>query len=225
MRSQPKTPSKAGLTLIELTLGVSLMLVVGGTLVLAMESMGSLASSNQRKANLQTMADDALFEIVEDLRRSSEMEFGGLNYPYWFDGGVPNADFAVHAHAPADDQAEAGDDDAGLDREIVFLLPADVDQDGRPDVDGNGDLTWDATEVSYSVRTGPNGVNQLERRTDALNPRVIGTYVERLVIDTSESSGFVIPLESVRVRLFFRQLDKDGTLLRYSNEAVVALKN
>ncbi len=46
-----------------------------------------------------------------------------------------------------------------------------------------------------------------------------------MVIDTSESSGFTIPLESVRIRLFFRRTDTNGSLSRYSNEAVVALRN
>jgi hypothetical protein len=225
MRVLSTNPRKAGLTLVEMTLSVTLMFIVSGTLVLAMESMGSLASTTQIKANLQTMADDALFDIVKDLRQSSTIEIGGATYPYVFDGGVPGIDFIIHAHDPAVESAEPGDSDAGPDREVVLLLPADADGDGRPDVDVNGDLVWDMDEVSYTVRTRADEVNTLERRVNGLNPRVIGRYVERIVVDTAESSSFVIPLGSVRVRLFFRQLNKDGVLLRYTNEAVIAMRN
>jgi len=222
---QIKRSSKAGLTLIEMTLGVTLMVIVSGTLVMVMESLESMTSVNETQANLQTMADDALFDMVADLRRSSNLEFGGVAFPYVFDGGEADAAFADHSHAAAGGEAADGDADAGPDREVVFLLPADVDSDGRPDVDGNGNLEWDMREVSFTVRTGEDGVNRLERRIDGANPITIGRYVERLVVDTSESSGFVIPLDSVRIRLFFRRLDRDGKLLRYSNEAVVALRN
>lgn len=226
MRFHPsRTNRKAGLTLVELSIGVTLMFIMSGVLVLAMQNMGRLAVANESKANLQTMADDALFEIVEDLRVSSEMQMGGSQFPHVFDGGVPDVNFADHAHGLPASLAEAGDPDAGLDREVIFLLPADADGDGRPDVDGNGRLQWAADEISYTVVTGADGINVLQRRVNGADPRIVGRHVERFVVDTAESSGWTIPLKSMRVRLFFRKIDGNGQTLLYQNEAVVAMRN
>lgn len=225
-KNRSRNKRRAGLTVLETSISVTLVLLMSGTLVMAMQNMQGLAVGNNNRSALDMMADEALEEMVEDLRQSGEVMVGGVDYPYVFDGGVAEGvDFANHVHAPAGNDAEAGDADFGPDREIVFVRPADADADQRPDVGVGGALIWDVRQFSYVVVTRADGVNTLERRIDGGQPSVVGRYVERLVVDTAESSGFQIPLGSVRIRIFFRQFDEGGTLMRTTREAVVRLRN
>ena len=209
----------------ELMISMTLLLILSGALVESLSNVRRLSVSSENRATLQTMADAALLEVIQDLRRSGSQELAGKTYPYVFDGGAPTMAFIAHAHDPAGGTAEAGDNDFGIDREVVYLLPADADGDRRPDIDVDGSLMWGADEISFVVVTRADGINYLERRVNAGTPRVVGHHVERMVIDTAESSGFAIPLDSIRVRLFFRRTDTNGHLMRYRNEAVVALRN
>ena len=229
MRVTKNTPSRArraGFTLLETSISVTLVLLMSGALVMAMQNMQGLAVGNNNRSALDMMADEALEEMVEDLRQSGEVTVGGLDYPYVFDGGAADGiDFPNHVHPPAVNAAGAGDNDFGPDREIVFVRPADADGDQRPDIGVGGALIWDVNEFSYVVVTRADGVNTLERRINGAQPRVVGRFVERLVVDTAASSGFQIPLGSVRIRIFFRQFDEGGTLMRTTREAVVRLRN
>lgn len=222
---RPKTSGQAGFSLIEFMIAMSILLVLSGALVETTGSLRNLAVSGGDRANLQSLGDKALLRVVEELRSSGTVISGARTYPYVFDAGAPNAAFLAHTHPPAAGVAVAGDVDFGVDREVVFLLPRDLDDDQRPDIDAAGALIWDVREMSYIVTTRADGVNYLERRTDAADPRAVGKFVERMVIDNAESSGFQIPLNSVRIRLFFRRVDGQGNIIRYSNEAVVALRN
>ena len=49
--------------------------------------------------------------------------------------------------------------------------------------------------------------------------------LERIQFDDTTSSGFVLPVDTVRVRLFFRKVDGDGTLHRYSAEQIIKMRN
>lgn len=222
---QREVSPRNGFSLFEMIISVSLMAMLSGMLIESLANLRSSTIFSENKSSLQVMADKALVEMITELRRSGERSNVGKDYPYVFEGGAPAPAFVLHAHAPAGGTSEAGDNDFGLDNEVVFLMPADANADGRPDIDGNGDLDWSADEISYTVVTRADGINYLERRENALNPTIVGHHVERMVIDTSESSGFEIPLESIRIRLFFRRTDSNGYLVRYSNEAVVALRN
>jgi len=225
-KNNGRNPRRSGFTILETSISVTLVLLMSGTLVMAMQNMQGLAIGNNNRSALDMMADEALEEMVEDLRQSGVVTVGGLDYPYVFDGGAANGtDFPDHVHPPAANAAEAGDNDFGPDREVVFVLPADNDGDQRPDVGVGGALIWDVNEFSYVVVTRNDGVNTLERRINGGQPSVVGRYVERLVVDTATSSGFQIPLGSVRVRIFFRQFDGGGTLMRTTREAVVRLRN
>jgi hypothetical protein len=60
---------------------------------------------------------------------------------------------------------------------------------------------------------------------DVQNPDRIARYVERIVFDTPESSGWQIPLGSVRVQVFLRMRDPAGALYRNSSSVVLSLRN
>lgn len=129
----------------------------------------------------------------------------------------------------------------------------DADHDGWPELDGNGDgsytddvadvdhlwdendntiddqtgLVWAHREVSYVVVVLADGSRVLQRRVDndPASARIVARHVERVQFDTPESSGWAVPLGSVRVRIFFRMTDDDGRLYRSRNEVTVRLRN
>ena len=214
--------ARAGFTIVELAIASAILLVLAGTLVQSARSMRNSASNASVMESLETRGVRALQRISSDLRRSG---FGG-GYPHLFvDSGAAGI-FAAHAHPPAVKVAEDGEYDFGPNREIVFRLPLDADGDGVPDVDGDGALTWDASEFSYVVVTNAEGVNVLERRVDAGNPVVIARHVERIAFDDSATAGAAaVPLNAIRVQIFFRQADEQGRVARYATETVIWLRN
>jgi hypothetical protein len=115
--------------------------------------------------------------------------------------------------------------DFGPNREIVFLQPADADGNAVPDVGADGNLVWSPNEISYVVVTGADGVNYLQRRVNAGQPLRIASHVERVVFDDQITSGFAIPPRSIRVQIFFREPDEEGSLIRYSTQALTRMRN
>ncbi|HET6202491.1 MAG TPA: prepilin-type N-terminal cleavage/methylation domain-containing protein [Planctomycetota bacterium] len=216
---------RGGFSLPEVLVASAILLVVGAAVTAALARARGLAVTGGELAALEEGSARALHRMVGDLRRSGFVGIGGVSYPHLFDDGNALPPFDAHAHPPATKQAVAGDPDFGPNREIVFLLPADDDGDGIPDVDATGHLVWGGDEVSYVVVTGADGVNVLERRTNGTSPLSVARNVERIAFDDPASSGFQVPLGTVRVRLFFRDRDSEGRAYRHAREFLVRLRN
>lgn len=226
---------RAGFSVVELSIGMAVLLVLAVGLSQSMNSLRSSTITGSADSQLQTMGEKAMNSIVTDLKRSGFATPGPAAYPYLFDDGDALAPFALHAHPAATHIALAGDADFGVNREIVFVQPLDADDrdpltvaptpDGIPDVDGNGDLMWNPVEFSYVVVTGADGINVLERRVNAAVPKIIARNVERVAFDNNATSGFQVPMDAIRVRIWFRKRDGEGALHRYFSEAVVKLRN
>jgi prepilin-type N-terminal cleavage/methylation domain-containing protein len=218
------TVSKGGFTLLELVVSFAILALLSVALSGALSGMNGLATGSSAGAQIQDAGERAMRLIRKDLQRSG-FTTTAASYPYLFLDGAANAPFAGHAHAPPTHHAKPGDPDYGPNREIVFLQPQDADQDDVPDIDANGELIWDATEFSYVLITGVDGVNYLQRRIDGVAPRTIASNVERVTFDDNTTSGFAVPLDAVRVRLYFRKRDSRGVLHRHLCEAIVKLRN
>ncbi len=220
----PRT-SRAGMTLLEASVSSALLFLVLGTLAHALTGVRDVTNSEGVKAQLQSSGERALEMIISDLRASGFSTVGGIDYPVLFENGAAPNGLAEHVHSPAPKEARPSDSDFGPNREIVFRLPADADGDGRPDVTVDGQVIWDAREFSYVVINDPDGVNRLERRIDGVAAQRVASWVERIVFDDAASSGFVVPLNSIRVRIDFRRPDDNGLQMRHSVEASVRTRN
>jgi prepilin-type N-terminal cleavage/methylation domain-containing protein len=227
MKTNERSPrtGQRGVTLLEMSVSMSLLVVVLGSLAWAMTGLRGLVSSGKNRAALQTSGQLALVEMIEELRQSGIVELNAVRYPVVFEDGDPGENHPGLEHPVAAENAQAGEPDFGPDRELIFLRPMDADANRRPDLDVDGNLLWSAEEISYVVVTRPDGENYLERRVDGGNPRIVCRFVERLIIDDAETSGFEIPLGCVRIRLFLRKRDGQGTVHRYFTEGIVALRN
>lgn len=237
-----------GFTLLELTISATILFVLAAMMVEAVDQIGALGRSGSTAGRLQMGAADALTRISADLRSSGFVTANGKDYPYLFEDGVADPAFAIHAHAPATENAQAGEPDEGVNREMVCAQPAFVSvaqgDDGAnyppgavpggvsvvkiydvPDIDANGSAIWSVDELSYVLVTGADGVNELQRRVNGASPAVLARGVERILIDTSTTDPVGVPVRAVRVRLWLRLPDSEGTVHRHFAEAVVRLQN
>jgi len=255
--------SRAGVSLIEVVLATSLLALLAKTLVESANSMSLLTSRGSIRALLQVEGQNAVKAVISDLGSSAIRIVNGKSYPYTFDDAEAAFPYAAHTHTLPTMESVIGDADFGTLREIVFVSTADLDNDGRPDMDtdlngvpeldGDGDGTrsenfadlegiwvsadntvdsvsgvvWPHTEWSYVLTTRADGVNCLQRRmnADPSTDETIATHVERIQVDTADTCQWTIPLNSVRLQIFFRRLDERGVLFRYTTQVVVALKN
>jgi type II secretory pathway pseudopilin PulG len=216
--------ARAGFTLIDLLISAAIFSVLLIAFGKSVSGLFREQTSLNTVDRMQDMAARCLDDVFDDLHRSGVAAANGVNYPYLFEDGAAEAPFDDHAHAPADKDAEAGDPDFGPNREIVFCLPADLNGDNVPDVDGSGQLMWDADEHSFVVVT-EGGVNYLQHRVNGGEPRTLASHVERVTFDDHESSGFVVPQDAIRVRIWFRMEDGTGHLHRYAVETTTKLRN
>jgi hypothetical protein len=219
-----KRTARAGFTLVELVISSALTVVLIGALVAAVDALRSLSNAGSTRARMVEEGARALDVVRFDLTRSGFVFANGKTYPHLFTDGAAAGDFADHAHAPTPDAAQPGDPDFGPDREIVYVMPLDADGDGMPDLDADGLPIFDANECSIVVAVRPDGRNVLERRGPG-GRRTLARDVERVIFDDAVSSGFTVPQNAIRVRIFLRTIDENGALQRHVAEATVRLRN
>ncbi|MFT4646890.1 MAG: prepilin-type N-terminal cleavage/methylation domain-containing protein [Planctomycetota bacterium] len=131
----PQTNNRSGFTLLEVVLSAAILGVLARSLVSVSAGMSSLSNAGGSLSLLQEQATKAQEALLGDLRQSGLMMVDGLSYPHVFEGGAPGVGFGQHAYVPGIQQANANEADFGAHRAVIFLEPADMDGDGRPDMD------------------------------------------------------------------------------------------
>lgn len=221
---------RAGFTLLELMIGSTILLLLAGSVWETLHSMKSITIVGTVETHLQKQSEKAMTSIFGDLQTSGRVEDAGTVFPYSFTEGEPD-DYhdpdQWHGHEPATKTGDPElDADALPDQELIFLLPADDNADGIPDVDPiEGELLWDDDTVSYSVRTLADGSNVLMRKAGAEAPSVVARDVERCDFEVFGDTGAGLLIDQVRVSLFFRKTDEDGRVYRQRMTAVVRMRN
>lgn len=219
----------AGATLIEVAVSSVLLMMTAGATIRSVMDMRGAATITTASTKLSEQGERALARIIGDLRRSGFATVGGLNFPHLFEDGDAATAFDAHDYTPAQQAVAPNDPQYVVPRSIVFLQPADNDAlgdpgHGRPDVDANGALMWDAQEFSFVVVT-VGGRNQLQRRVDGAAPEVIASDVEWVRFDDAATAGVDVPANALRVQLSLRDVDAQGRVVRWTGEAVVRLRN
>jgi len=218
-------PDRSGFALLELMIGVLILLLLVGTLTQSLRSLSQGTAYTDIDGDLQTQAERGLRSVIGSLKPSGFVIVGADSFPYLFQDGNATGAYAASAHAAPNHNAKPTDPDFGPDQEIVFVQPADVDGDNRPDLDAAGQMVWSADQYSYAVVARRDGSNVLQRRVNGGSSRVIANHIERITFDNNASSGFQVPLRAIRVRIWLRERDARGSLHRYFTEAVVKLRN
>ena len=180
----PKSTSqRGGFTLLEVVMSATILGVLARSLIMLSSGMGSMSEAGGSLSLLQHEATKAQEALLTDLRRSGLRTVGAKSYPYIFEGDTPDDPaFAAHAYTPAVQNALPGEIDFGPMRSVVFLSPADMDGDERPDMD-----------------VDQNGVPELDGNRDGIiseDPSDQGPWVPA-EYDIDPSTGLVWDLDEV----------------------------
>lgn len=139
MSTAVPSPRRAGFTLVEMVIGVTILAVIARLLVGASQASSSMTELGNIEGEIFRQGERALGSILGDLRRSGYVTVDGKSYPHVFDAGAAGPGFDAYIHQPGPQAAAAGDPDFGVMRSLVLCLPSDLDGDGRPELDADGD--------------------------------------------------------------------------------------
>lgn len=196
-RANTSSP-RAAISLVEVLIATAIFLMVVASYARTMSALDEETLVGGRQADLMASGNRVLRAIADDLRFTGFVQRNGETFPVLVDEGD--------------------------DREVVFLLPADDDGDGRPDLDADGEIVWGAAEHSFVVV--PDGdLQRLERRTQGGPTRVVARNVERLRFDDAESSGYEVPLGCLRVRVTLVGSSDEGHRVARELELVLRPRN
>lgn len=224
--------AQRGLSLTELMIGSSILVVLGFSIASSNATMRDMTFSSTTQSQLQDQARRAMDRIAADIRWAGPLTLvdiaGTLEYPLIYDAEIPQGyDADEHQFEPAPKAADQGDSDFGLDLGILLLRPADANGDGAPDFDlATGELTWGIDErVSYSRRAGMNGEGLLVRTVDGGATQIVARNLELLRFEMTSPVNPDVPLDTVRVRIAFRDRGSDGVEHRYATEFLVRMRS
>lgn len=220
---------RAGFTVLEMVIALTVLLLLFGSIAQSMGSMQRLQTTGSTASRLQREAERGLSAVIDDLLLAGRVDVPGTGlYPHIFEGGTPGGAYPIeHSHDIAPKTAVVGDPDFGLDESLLLLLPQDFDGDGNPDVSMvDNTLIWGlGAEVSYSRQSQPDGRNVLMRTETGEAPRVVARDLEWLEFTVGDAANLDVPLGCVRVRIFFRATSDTGVVQRARAEATVRMRN
>ena len=127
---------------------------------------------------------------------------------------------------------------AEVSREILFIIPTGV-LSGTPSYNGSAPV-FDDTEYAYLVTQGPDGINQLEKRSwdptgaapNNYSRVVVARYVERLLVEDMGGAPDFNDLQSnltsnqLRLTVYLaKQVSGESNILRTKVTTVVIMRN
>ena len=217
---------QAGLTLVEMIAMTGLL----SFLIIALFCLFSVANhlfrAGDAAVDVEEQARLAITQIASDLKQSGYYTdpASGRAYPYIFTNATADGLFTEYTHTPAQHEAEENTPAYGPTKEVVFRLAEDVDGDGYKTDSETGKIEWGLDEISYQLRTGPDGVNQLERRVNNSAPEVVARFVERITFDDVYSDP-TVSYAQVRVVIHLRRKTTDGRIIKTGHSTMVKMRN
>ena len=205
--------------MVEVALSVALFSALLLSFSQAVHLQEAQGGFHSEEVELTIQLNEALQHVSWGMAYSGFTDDG--TYPYLCDAGEADGLFEGHAHDAPSAPVTDGD---WPSREAVFLLPQDADADGRPDMNGDGEMVWGAEEYAFVVVPDQGGWNRIEERLDGVTQSVVCRNVESMVIDDTASGGPGIPLGCVRVRLVLSKQIGNRVVTR-SGETVIRLRN
>ncbi len=225
-RSTAFRGGRAGFTLLETVTVTAILSFIATAVLTLFGTANHLFRAGNVAADIDEQARLAVSMVAGELKQTGCFtdEDTGKRYIYIFEEGGASGDFSAYSHSPVQHQAEDGTAADGPTREVVFRTVEDVDGDGYLIDAGTGAIEWSPDEISYQLRTGPDGINQLERRVNNSSPKIIARFVERFAVDdiTTDAS---VPYGQVRIMIHLRKKTTDGRIIKASYSTLVSMRN
>ncbi len=183
---------RAGFGVIEMMISITLFSGLLAAFSISLRANAGDQALALGEAATRRIADQAIGGVRVALSQTHKSS----GYPQVLAQGAAAVLNPALAHSPA--VALAG---MPASNELVFLQPTDADNDGWPDVDVNGDMVLDPSPSVIAVTGEADGTNSLIVIDGAGNRTTLARRVGSLLVDDSASSGFAIPLDSIRLRV------------------------
>jgi len=218
--------AEKGHSLLETMCVVGILALVTLALLTLFSTSNSLFRAGNVSADVEEQGRIALMNIADEIKEAGFFTDpdSGESYPYIFPEGQPESPFWEYYHTPAQHQAEPGTPAYGPTREIVFRMAEDLDGDGYKTASDTGEIEWGPDEIAYVLVTGPDGVNQVERRVNNGPGQIIARYVERLCFDDINTDA-TVPYGQIKVTLHMRKTTSDGRVVKASYSTLVRMRN
>ncbi len=201
-----------GFSLIELVFSVSIFGMIASAFVMTTRASGRTADTQGAVFDLESELSEVQDTLRRELRRSGYAVHAGTAYPQISDAGE-TSDFK-HTGAP----------DAAVAREIVYVAPADANNDDWPDLDSQNRVVWEADVRAVLIRPIADGFHELIlARTDGTE-RVLSRRALALDFATSADTGFAIPLRAATYTVTLGRRSR-GLLIERTAAGSVALLN
>lgn len=216
---------RAGYTLLELCISATVLGLFTSLSILTLERVRSSAAASAAMHRAQAAAHRSLAALMDAFQSTGYETVDGLDLPQLIEPGKTQAVLEEWAYEAAPIPAGARGAAAEASNSILIALPADTDANGIPDVDADGALIWDTTPIQFLVVAGAGARNQLVRRVSGQADEVVMDNVERVHFQDAESSGWILPLNTLRVRAWVRLDDGQGGTMPYVLDTLVRARN
>ncbi len=207
-----KRGSRCGFTIIEALISSTLFVSIMGAFVLSLFA----AERARDDAEVADQLNREALEVIETLRRDLSRSGYENGFPLSYDEDDIGQDYGTFVHAAPHGEQERCD--------VVYRLPADDDGDGWPDVDVDGDVTWEGDPRAFVLVPNQYGTNDFMRIAADGQSSTVARNVESLRYSSPAETAFAIPLDCMRVELGLRA-DSEGIPQRVRMSAVIRLEN